>query len=349
MQNRKPKIAVLFGGASKEHDVSLKSAYAVLSALDEDRYEVLKVGIDRSGEWYLYTGPTERVAQGRWLEEEPVERVRVSTNSETRGLVCCDSGRLVSVDAALPLLHGVNGEDGSVQGLLSLGGIPVVGCGIAGSAICIDKVLSHRIAQTAGVPIAKMAMVTQRHSPAQIAAAAEEVGYPLYVKPAREGSSFGLHRVADEHELAACVADSFTFDDRLIIEKEIDGKEIGCALLEAGNELIVGELDEIVLNGSVFDYHEKYSCETADIIVPARLGQAQRQAVIETARFLFRLFGCTGIARIDFFLGTDGTLYFNEANTVPGFTAHSRYPRMLEAAGLSFPGLLETIIDGVVG
>lgn len=365
MNAAKPAIGVLFGGCSNEYSVSLHSAAAVLNAIDRKRFSIVAIGIDRRGRWYRYTGDYAAIEQDTWLESGCCSPVALSFGASAHsamsaespdlgakangepdcGVLDLESGTVMPLDAVLPILHGRNGEDGSVQGALQLAGIPVVGCGITGSAVCMDKVLSHRIAVAEGVSVAEHRLVDAATDPKVVQRLAETVGYPLFVKPPHEGSSLGLSRVERPVDLMAAVDRALAFDAQVMLERAIDGAEIGCAVLETAEGLVVGVPDEIELNGAVFDFTEKYSCETANIIVPARISEYDKRRVTEAAKRLFRAFGCTGFARIDFFLARNGHLYFNEANTIPGFTAHSRFPSMLEAAGIPLEKLLTIAIE----
>lgn len=341
----KPTIGVLFGGCSHEYPVSIHSASAVLRSIDTARFDVVAVGIDRDGCWYRFDGAVEAIENDIWLDSGPCSPLALPFGTCAHGLLDLAHGTVVRLDAALPVLHGRNGEDGSVQGALQLAGIPVVGCSVTGSAVCMDKSVSHRIALAEGVSVAESAVVDATTDGDTLYRIAERIGYPLFVKPPREGSSMGLSRVPTPRELARAVDIALAYDANAMIEREIDGIEIGCAVLETASGLVVGEPDEIELNGSVFDYAEKYTCETANIIVPARISERTKHQVQEAGTRLFAAFGCKGFARIDFFLARDGRLYFNEANTIPGFTEHSRFPSMLQAAGLPLAEVLTIAIE----
>lgn len=344
----KPTIGILFGGCSNEYPVSLHSAAAVMQHVDSERFDVIAIGIDRSGGWHRYDGDARSIENDSWIGTGRCTPVALPFGKDAHGLIDLSSDTLVHLDAALPILHGRNGEDGSVQGALQLAGIPVIGCGVAGSAICMDKTISHRIAVAEGIGVPEGALVDTGMSGLDVRHVAQRIGYPLFVKPPREGSSMGLSRVESPDCLARALAGAFAYDSEAILEREVNGTEIGCAVLESGGALIVGEPDEIKLNGAVFDYVEKYSCEVADIVVPARIAERDAQRVKRAATRLFRAFGCTGFARIDFFLANDGRLLFNEANTIPGFTAHSRFPSMLQAAGLPLEEVLTIAIEGAL-
>ena len=252
-------------------------------------------------------------------------------------------GQALTLDAAFPVLHGKNGEDGTVQGLLELAGIPLVGCGTLSSALCMDKDLAHRLAAQEGISVPKSVLL-EAPCPETLHSLAENLGYPLFVKPVCSGSSLGITRLEDSTGLARAVAEAFCQDSRVLLEEAIPGFEVGCAVLE-DEPLRFGELDEIELSRGFFDFNEKYTLKTSSIHLPARISREMAERVRQTAGRLFRLLRCAGMARIDFFVTPDGALYFNEVNTIPGFTDHSRYPGMFRAAGLSFEELLERLIQ----
>ena len=249
----------------------------------------------------------------------------------------------ISLDAAFPVLHGRNGEDGTVQGLFELAGIPLVGCGVLASALCMDKDRAHKLAQAAGITIPFSTVLTKK-ARKDAFAHAEKLGYPLFVKPVRAGSSYGITRVAERGELSAAMELAFEYDDHIILEEAISGFEVGCAVL--GNDtLTVGELDEIELADGFFDFTEKYTLKTSAIHVPARISPAKTAEMKEAAQRIYKALGCQGFARVDMFLDKAGRVVFNEVNTVPGFTAHSRYPSMMKAVGMSFEQVISNVIE----
>ena len=326
-------ILVLFGGCSTEHDVSLQSAHAVLQALDPSRFRALPVGITREGRWLRFQGAVSHLETGDWADQPGCVPCALSPDRGERRLLWLDgSGRSERLDAAFPVLHGKNGEDGTVQGLLELAGIPVIGCGTLASALCMDKVRAHRLAVQAGVRVPRGAVFPRGTAPVLIAQAAEELGYPLFVKPVRAGSSFGITRVTTPDQLPAAV------------EEAIPGFEVGCAVL--GNEtLTVGAVDEIELTDGFFDYTEKYHLVTSRIHCPARIPTEKAVEIQETAKTLYRALDCRVFARVDLFLTPEGEIVFNEVNTIPGFTAHSRYPGMMREIGLDFRALVTRLME----
>ena len=338
---QKKMIAVIFGGCSTEYEVSLQSAYSVLENLDPQRYAVIPVGITRQGDWYRYNGDYGRISDDTWAQDrEQLVRVAVSNSRSARGLIeMRNTGNsVVHLDLAFPVLHGKNGEDGTVQGLFELAGIPVVGCGTLASALCMDKGRAHKLVQAAGVEIPKS--VTLRHDEGVDTA---DLQYPLFVKPVRSGSSFGITKVYRPEDLQAAISLAFEHDDTVIIEENIEGFEVGCAVLGI-NELTVGRVDEIELSQGFFDFTEKYTLNTSKIHMPARIGADCEKRIQETAKRIYQTLGCSGFARVDMFLRPDGEIVFNEVNTIPGFTSHSRYPNMMRGVGLSFGDMLDKLI-----
>lgn len=268
----------------------------------------------------------------------------------------------IHLDAAIPVLHGKNGEDGSVQGLLALADIPLAGCGILASALCMDKDLAHRLAASAGIQVPRaltLKGLTESRS-ACVASFVEEVGFPLFVKPVKSGSSLGITKVSSPEDMAAAIERALTYDDDVIIEENIDGFEVGCAII-GRHHLTVGEPDEICLedrpqtsedksDGKIaisdgfFDYTEKYTLDHSTIYVPARVSKEKACEIRRSAVAIYRALGCSGFARVDMFLTPSGQLVFNEVNTIPGFTPHSRFPAMMKAAGMDFGTLLDMIL-----
>lgn len=346
-KNRK-KIAVLFGGCSSEYEVSLQSAYAVLTHTDTEKYELIPIGITREGRWYLYRGEITHIPGDSWYDEKQCIPVMVSPDKNLHGLILfLNQGvETIALDGALPILHGKNGEDGTVQGLLELAGIPVIGCGTMSSAVCMDKDTAHRLAGALGVKVPRsyMASRTEWQAPGQLEEWGRKLGYPLFVKPLRAGSSFGITKVNEPQELPAAVEHAFAYDSHIILEEMIQGFEVGCAVLGT-EELFVGEVDEIELSEGFFDYTEKYTLKSSKIHAPARITPQKAREVQETAKILYRGLGCSYFARVDMFLTPEGEIYFNEINTIPGFTSHSRYPNMMNAAGISFEELLNRLLE----
>jgi D-alanine---(R)-lactate ligase len=333
------KIGILFGGCSEEHPISVKSAQEIAKHLDPQKYEPYYIGITTSGAWMLCDGP----AAG-W-ESGDCRPVVLSPDRSVHGLLILDQGRYatISLDVVLPVLHGKFGEDGAIQGLLELAGIPYAGCDIQGSALCMDKSLAYIVAGSAGIATPDFRIVSADEN-----VDADQFTYPVFVKPAGSGSSFGVSKVSGKEELPGALEFARQYDSKVLIEAAVVGSEVGCAVLGNDLELVVGEVDRIALSHGFFRIHQESSPETGSDnstpIVPADISAESRSLVHETAKAIYRALRCKGLARVDMFLTEDGKVVLNEVNTFPGMTSYSRYPRMMAAAGLSMADL----IDGMV-
>ncbi|RSM40861.1 D-alanine--(R)-lactate ligase [Actinoplanes sp. ATCC 53533] len=333
------KIGILFGGRSEEHPVSIKSAREVANSLDIEKYEPFYIGITQDGAWKLCDGP-----DTDW-ENSDCRPAVLSPDSTARGLLVLEKGQYetIALDVVLPVLHGKQGEDGAIQGLLELSGVPYVGCDIQSSALCMDKSLTYLVVNSAGIATPNFWTVTP----------GEEIDpdlltYPVFVKPARSGSSFGVSKVSAKEELLEAVEVARQYDSKVLIESAVIGSEIGCAILGNDADLVAGEVDRVALTHGFFRIHQEATPETGSensaFIVPADIPAESRALVQETAKAIYRALGCRGLARVDMFLKEDGTVVLNEVNTLPGMTSYSRYPRMMAAAGLP----LGEVIDRVV-
>ncbi|HIU12853.1 MAG TPA: D-alanine--D-alanine ligase [Candidatus Fimiplasma intestinipullorum] len=327
----KKRIVILFGGQSSEYAVSLESAASVIEHLDKQRYEPYLIGITTKGEWFKYEGTTKRIADDAWQQGKLTPVVL-----SPAGL--WENGKKVHVDAILPIMHGKNGEDGSIQGLIQLSHLPLIGCDVTGSAICMDKHRAHQIVRADGIRVPNhIALFAGDPLP-------ENLNYPLFVKPNRGGSSLGMSYLLDASGLAQAVDKAFQYDEMVLLEEEVKGFEVGCAVMGC-RQLVAGEVDEIEVGSGFFDYVEKYQLKTASIHVPARLAQNERQKIQQLAKRIYRLLGCRGFARVDLFVLENGELVFNEVNTIPGFTSHSRFPSMMKAIGYDMTELLTILIE----
>ena len=337
-------ILVLFGGCSTEYGVSLQSAAAVLAHFPP-AYTPLPVGITRDGRWLRYFGPADALPADRW--QKNAVPCTLSLDRGGGALLWLDgSHRREEFAAAFPVLHGKNGEDGTVQGVFELAGVPVIGCGVLASALCMDKDRAHKLAALAGVAVPKSAKFDRGAAAGEIAAAAESIGWPLFVKPVRAGSSFGISRIEGPEALETAVAAAFEQDSEILLEEAVPGFEVGCAVLGLPEgELTVGEVDEIELSQGFFDFEEKYTLKTSAIHCPARIPAEKAAAIKVAARKVYRGPGRPGVSWVGLVFSPDGKIVFNEANTIPGFTAHSRYPGMMRAAGLEFEPLLAKMIE----
>lgn len=342
---QKKVIAVIFGGNSTEYEVSLQSAFSVLENLNTEKNDIVPIGITRQGDWYRYNGDFNNIKNNTWSKDTSnLIPVIVSQNRSVSGII--EFGKkekkVTKLDLVFPVLHGKNGEDGTVQGLFELAGIPVVGCNTLSSALCMDKDMAHKLVHAAGISVPKS--ITISHSMmTEATKLLQGLTYPLFVKPVRAGSSFGITKIYKEDELQTAVKLAFEHDDKVIIEENIDGFEVGCAVL-GKNDLIVGRVDEIELADGFFDYTEKYTLKTSKIYMPARMDALCEKRVQETAVAIYKTLGCSGFARVDMFLKPSGEIVFNEVNTIPGFTSHSRYPNMMKGIGISFKEMLDKLI-----
>jgi D-alanine--(R)-lactate ligase len=331
------KVGIIFGGCSEEHPVSVKSAREVARHLDAGKYEPFWIGITRSGAWKLCDGPEEGWETGR--------TVVLSPDRSVPGLLVLEDGKYdtIGLDVVLPVLHGKLGEDGAIQGLLELSGIPYAGCDVQSSALCMDKSLAYVVARSAGIATPNFRTVLAGEN-------VDGLTYPVFVKPARSGSSFGVSKVSREEELAEAITTAARFDSKVLIEEAVAGSEVGCAILGSGPELFAGEVDRIALSHGFFRIHQEDApesgSENSTPVVPADIPAETRARVQETAKAIYRALGCGGLARVDMFLTDDGTVVLNEVNTLPGLTSYSRYPRMMAAAGLPLPELIDRIVAG---
>lgn len=338
----KLKVGVIFGGRSEEHPISVKSAQEVARNLDAEKYEPFYLGITKDGAWKLCDGP-----DAEW-ENGDCRPAALSPDSTVRGLLVQRQGQeryeTIPLDVVLPVLHGKRGEDGAVQGLLELADIPYVGCDVRSSALCMDKSLAYLVAASAGIATPDFWTVAadQDTDPAQLT-------YPVFVKPARSGSSFGVTKVSRAAELRSAVEAARQYDTKVLIEEAVVGSEIGCALLGDELDLMAGETDRIALSHGFFRIHQEDAPETGSdnstAIVPADIPAESRLLVQETSMAVYRALGCRGLARVDMFLKEDGAVVLNEVNTFPGMTSYSRYPRMMAAAGVPLGEVLDRLLS----
>lgn len=333
------KIGIVFGGGFEEHPISVKSAQEVARSLDLDKYEPFYIGITKSGAWTLCDGP-----DAGW-EDGPARPVVLSPDRNAPGLLVLDEGHYatIALDVVLPVLHGKLGEDGTIQGLLEISGIPYVGCDIQSSVVCMDKSLTYTVVSSAGIATPRFWTVTADED-----VDADQLTYPVFVKPARSGSSFGVSKVSGKEELATALATARQFDAKLVLEEAVVGSEIGCAVLGDGAELTTGEVDRVALTHGFFKIHQEddpeSGSENATFVVPADIPAESRELVRETAKDIYRALGCRGLARVDLFLTDEGTVVLNEVNTMPGLTSYSRYPRMMAAAGMSLAEVIDRLV-----
>jgi len=340
--SRRPLLLLIFGGRSAEHEVSVRSAANVASAIDGGKYDLRLAGIDKKGRWVRIDDPdffrTHTVVPYR----REKELFLVPDGSRTLRSFS-DHKPFCTVDIAFPLIHGSNGEDGTLQGLLQLAGIPFVGSDVLGSAVCMDKDFTKRLLRDAGIPVGRF-LVFRSCDAVDKAAVRDELGYPLFVKPANLGSSVGIRRAHNEEELASAMENAFRYDTKILVEEEIQGREIECAVL--GNEKPVASAPgEIIPADGFYSYEAKYINEDgARLAVPASLHEKDAGRIRSLAVRCYAVLGCAGMARVDCFLQHGGGLLVNEINTIPGFTSISMYPKLFEAAGMPVSELIDRLI-----
>ena len=355
---KKLRVAVLYGGRSGEHEVSLQSAASVINYLDRERFEIVPVAIDKRGRWQLNdisllegkkSLPVFKNAPNVVLPPNPAD-----TSGGSALIRLGESGEARGVDVVFPVMHGPLCEDGTIQGLLELADLPYVGCGVLASAIAMDKEMAKRVARDAGIPI--VPYVSLKHEvwkkeKQQLAKSIEEqLGYPVFVKPANLGSSVGVHKVKEPSGLNPALEDAFNYDRKVLVEAAVNAREIEVSVLEnleGGADPLVSIPGEIDPTHEFYSYEAKYLDEKgAELIIPARLDPEETKRAQDIGRKAFTVLECEGMARVDLFLDrTSGEFFFNELNTIPGFTSISMYPKLWEASGISYQELLSKLID----
>lgn len=347
MAKKKIRVAVLFGGKSAEHEVSLQSARNVIEALDKEKYEVVPIGINKAGKWLLSN------TSNYLLNTNNPELIQLNKSKKEVGLVVQSAGTLTTIhsreshgklDVVFPVLHGPYGEDGSIQGLLKLAGVPFVGAGVLGSAIGMDKDVMKRLLKAANISVAKF-LVVQSHEKISFKEAKKALGMPVFIKPANLGSSVGVNKAKDEKSFKKALKDAFQYDSKVLIEEAIVGREIECSVM--GNERPIASVPgEVILHHEFYSYDAKYIDEKgASLEIPAKLPKAEIKRVQQLAVSAFKVLNCEGMARVDFFLKKNGEVLVNEINTIPGFTSISMYPKLWEASGISYPKLLDKLVQ----
>ena len=347
----KISVCILFGGISPEHEVSLRSAESVLNNLDKEKYDIFPVGITRQGEWILYGGTDySALPSGAWLQ---CETNRPATISPVRGqgLLIFEESGVVSqkIEVVFPVLHGENGEDGSVQGLLQLAGIPCVGPAVASSATCMDKTLTKLVCDNAAIPQAAWELVTAESLETRLekvlARIEERFTYPVFVKPAGTGSSVGVAKAKDRAALETALKNAAKFDRKILVEEFIHGREVEVAVL--GNDSPVASIcGEIEAGAEFYDYEAKYISDCSTLHIPARIDEITAEKVRELAIRAYKALGCRGLSRVDFFVTFEGSnIVFNEINTLPGFTSISMYPKLFAESGIPYSQLLDRLLE----
>ena len=346
------KLAVIFGGVSSEHDISCLSAASILRNLDREKYEVYPVGITQDGRWYYCPDCTaDTVENGEWERLTGKVPALFPPDRSVHGLVLLRDGKAetVRLDCVFPVLHGAGGEDGTIQGLLELAGIPYVGCGVAASANSMDKSITKVLVDAAGVRQAKYYLALrydfERNAEGVVRTAADRLGsFPVFVKPCSQGSSVGVAKANDMLELAAGLTEAFKLDDKVLVEEFIDGHEVECAVL-GNHSPIASTVGEIAPAQEFYTFDAKYKDEASQLYIPAHITPQQIETVRQNALRVYAALGCRGLSRVDFFVThADGEVVFNELNSIPGFTSISMYPKLFAHEGIDYPALLDRLI-----
>ncbi|HZQ06862.1 MAG TPA: D-alanine--D-alanine ligase [Anaerolineae bacterium] len=353
--NPKIRVGLIFGGKSGEHEVSLASAYSVLRALDPNKYDAVLIGVTKEGRWLTGGNPLKQLVNG--TQSPLLKAVNGANGNPNLTAMVSQSAAAISssnaldgvVDVVFPLIHGPNGEDGTIQGLLELADLPYVGANVAASAVGMDKGLMKALFRAANLPIVEYLIIPrnkwERTPEETISEIEATIGYPCFVKPANLGSSVGVSKAHNWDELTQALATAAMYDRKIMVERAVEGREIECSVL--GNDIPLASLPgEVIPNREFYDYDAKYADENTRLIVPADLTTEQTEMVQDLAVRAFQAIDCSGMARVDFFIDKrDDRILLNEINTIPGFTSVSMYPRMWEASGLSYSQLIDRLIQ----
>ncbi|MCL2014467.1 MAG: D-alanine--D-alanine ligase [Oscillospiraceae bacterium] len=346
----KLRIGIVFGGVSSEYEISLISAASVIENIPRDIYDVVLIGITKRGRWLHYPGNTELIRKDEWAQHPDCVNAVISPDRIHKGILTVQddgSSTILKLDCVFPVMHGAFGEDGSIQGLLALAGIPCVGCDLRSSALCLDKTMTHTLMDYNGISNAPW-MSFEEHELSDLNLICEKVldkfSLPVFVKPANTGSSVGINKAKTAEDLAAMIKIAFTHDKKILVEGFIDGIEVETAALGTTDDCVIAQPGQIVPANEFYDYDSKYFLESKTFI-PARITPKTRDEIIAAAKKAFKVLGCYGIARIDFFVTKDDKIVLNELNTIPGFTSISLYARMFEYSGVSYPDLVQKLIE----
>ncbi len=348
---KKLSVCVLFGGISPEHEVSLRSAESVLNHMDTEKYNIFPVGITKKGDWILYGGKDYSLLPGGEWQEHPNNRKAVISPVRGQGLLSFEGDCVVRehIDVVFPVLHGENGEDGAMQGLLQMAGIPYVGPRVSASAVAMDKTLTKLVADNAGIPQAAWQLVKASEAEIRMEYVLdkleEQFSYPMFVKPAGTGSSVGVSKAADRESLREALLMAGAYDEKILVEEFIRGREVEVAVM--GNDSPVASIcGEIDSGADFYDYDSKYITDTSTAYIPARIEEAVAEQVRDAAVKVYSAIGCQGLSRVDFFVTyDDDRVVFNEINTLPGFTSISMYPKLFAASGIPYSQLIDELLE----
>jgi D-alanine-D-alanine ligase len=345
----KIKVCVIFGGVSNEHDVSLMSTKSILDNIPQEKYDVVKVGITKKGRWLFFPGGNEEILSGAWRTNPDNVPCMISPDKTYHGLIKIDGEQITveKIDVVLPMLHGRNGEDGTIQGLLDMAGIPYCGCDVLSSALCYDKVLANMVFDHEKIARAKWDFMHD-YEMDNFDAIAERVGknlgYPMFVKPANSGSSVGISKVHKREELKRAVSLALAHDNKVVFEEFIKGHEVECAVYGNRPHIVASDVGEIGASAEFYDYDDKYYSGTSETYIPAHIDESVRNQIREIAKKAFVAVDGRGLSRVDFFVTEEGKILLNEINTMPGFTHISMYPKLMRHMGMSYGELIDGLL-----
>jgi len=357
--SEKKRVMIIFGGQSTEHEVSRLSATSIINNIDKNKFDVVMVGITKEGRWLPYNGPVDKIASGEWEEiakngliesmpkSENIINAIVSRGASSEALTNSDERR--TVDVVFPVLHGCKGEDGTIQGLFEMAGVPYVGCGVLGSALGMDKIFAKIMFEKAGIPQADYLYFTRKEIKEDVNSAANAIEqkfeYPVFIKPSNAGSSVGVSKADNRKELIEALNLAAKYDRKILVEEFVNGREVECAVLGNDNP-IASTVGEIIPSNEFYDYNAKYIDGKSKTVIPANLPAETISKIREYAVKAFKVLDCSGLSRVDFFVHREsGEVYINEINTMPGFTDISMYPMLWEASGISYSELIARLID----
>lgn len=340
---------IIFGGVSSEHDVSCVSAISVIRNIPKNKYNVIMLGVTKQGEMFVYSGDFENLKNDGWLEnKKDLKKAVISTDRADRGIIVFDENgyEKIKVDVCFPVMHGKNGEDGTMQGLLTIAGIPFVGCNTMASAVCMDKAMTNAICDVNGIEQAKWKYITSydfaRRGKKFAKECEEYLGLPVFIKPANAGSSVGVVKAKSVEEIFSGLEYAFKFDSRVVVEEAVVGAEVECAVM-GNDEPFAGAVGEIEPCNEFYDFEAKYESDSG-LHIPARIGEEKIKEVQEKAIKAYKALGCSGLARVDFFVRrSDGAVLLNEPNTLPGFTNISMFPMLMDNAGIPYGELIDRL------
>ncbi len=342
---KKPTLCLIFGGKSREYDISLLSTDCILRHIDREKYDIRLIGITRDGKWYIYNGDEEKIRNGEWEGEREKSPVILDINN---GEIIYKAGNTVRLrpNAVLPMIHGDYGEDGRLQSLFDIMRIRCCGIGVEGAALTVNKYITKLIAKEISVPVADFYMINKKSMPhiEKICKMGEELGYPLFVKASSCGSSVGVYRVKSEGELLPRIRDALSFSDTVLLEREIRGTETEIGVIEKNGELHLGKIGQIKYTGDFYDYDAKYKKGDSVCIIPAKISEKSEKILREYAKRLFYAAMCRGFCRMDFFVTDKGEVIFNEINTIPGFTSGSMFPLLMQDKEGDISGVIDSML-----